>query len=181
MAIEKFTEHLHRPPHLFRPQSIYFVTGATLKKKPFLNTDTKKENLQIVLQQQAKRLDWDIQAWVIFDNHYHFVGKAPEEHKSLKRLIRSVHSINAKYVNKQDGVSGRRIWYNYWDTCITNEGSYLARLHYVHVNPVKHGIVQNPEDYSYSSYSWFMNSFEADFCNSVMNLPINQLKIIDDF
>jgi len=31
------------------------------------------------------------------------------------------------------------LWYEFWDTHLTFEKSWLARLNYVHQNPVKHG------------------------------------------
>src|SRR6185295_13265442 len=40
-----------------------------------------------------------------------------------------------------DNATGRQVWYNFWDTKLTFENSYLARLNYVHQNPVKHGLV----------------------------------------
>jgi putative transposase len=78
-------------------------------------------------------------------------------------LIQGVHSINAKFVNRIDGIAGRKVWYNYWDSCIQNEVSYLARLRYVMMNPVKHGLVQNAEEYPFSSYKYFMESSEPGF------------------
>ena len=95
--------------------------------------------------------------------HYHFIARSPENALSLKELIQVVHSINAKFVNRIDGIAGRKVWYNYWDSCIQTEASYLARMRYVMMNPVKHGLVQNAEEYPFSSYKYFMENSEPDF------------------
>ena len=80
---------------------------------------------------------------------------------TLKKLIQQLHSITAIQLNKWDESPGRQVWFNYWDSCLTYEKSYLARLHYVHMNPVKHGIVHNPMDYPFCSYQWVLEQGEA--------------------
>jgi putative transposase len=44
-------------------------------------------------------------------------------------------------VNGLDQSPERQVWYNYWDTLLTYQSSYLARLNYVHQNAVKHRLV----------------------------------------
>jgi hypothetical protein len=70
---------------------------------------------------------------------------------------------------------------NYWDTCITHESSYLARLHYVHTNAVRHGLAMNPEDYPFCSYRWFLAKAEPQFRERVLASPLDKLNIRDDF
>jgi REP element-mobilizing transposase RayT len=38
-------------------------------------------------------------------------------------------------------------WHNFWETRLTHEGSYLARLNYVHQNPLKQGLVEVAKQY----------------------------------
>ena len=42
-------------------------------------------------------------------------------------------------------IQSKKVFYNYWDTCITYENSYFTRLNYIWYNPVKHGYVDSPE------------------------------------
>ena len=179
MTNEKFVKSTHTPPHLFRSDTIYLITGTIYRKRDLINTDKKKRYLQDVLMKQSTKLDWKIEAWSILSNHYHFIARAPEKSSSLPSLIQAIHSISAKYINQQDGIPSRQVWFNYWDTCLTSESSYLARLHYVHVNPVKHGYVGKPGDYEFSSYSWFMNNAESAFRKKVFSQPIDRIRVKD--
>jgi putative transposase len=181
MDNELFVEHPHTPPHLFKPSSIYFVTGTTALKKPFLAVDLAKENFQNTLFTRSRLLGWQLEAWAILDNHYHFMASAPTDASTLTRLIRVVHSSSANFINKLDKVQGRRVWYNYWDSCITNETSYLARLHYVNMNPVKHGLVEKSEDYPFSSYRWFVETAETKFQKMVFSQPIDHINVHNNF
>jgi putative transposase len=176
-----YKEYLHTPPHLFRPHSIYMVTGGILKKRNLLDTDGKKENFFIALIEWSRKLAWELEAWAILPNHYHIIARAPENACNLRSMIQSVHSISSKHLNQQDNTPGRRVWYNYWDTCITYKSSYMARLNYVHLNAVKHGLVDRAEDYPYCSYSWFINNADPVFRDKVLNQSFDRLRIMDDF
>ncbi len=169
------------PPHWFVPNAIYMVTGAVLYKQPLLNTDEKLANFCETLMERAKMLGWTLDAWFVMRNHHHFIGRSPEDASSLKSLIQAVHSINAKFVNRIDGMPGRKVWYNYWDSCIQSERSYRARLNYVIMNPVKHGLVQHPAEYQFSSYHWFFENTEPAFRQAVLLESTYDEKIEDDF
>ncbi len=77
----------------------------------------------------------------MFSNHYHFVGRTPEEDRAVAKLTRAVHQESARWINERHETPGRRVWYSSWDTLLTFERSYLARLAYVHKNAVRHGMV----------------------------------------
>jgi putative transposase len=175
-----YKPHLHSPPHWFVSNAIYMVTGSTLYGKPFLASDAKLINFYETLIERANILKWSVDAWVVMPTHYHFVARSPENALSLKKLIQGVHSINAKFVNRLDGAPGRKVWYNYWDTCIQSESSYYARMRYIMMNPVKHGLVQKPEDYPFSSYKYFVENSEPDFRKAVFS-STDEVQIDDNF
>jgi putative transposase len=175
-----YKPHLNSPPHWFVSNAIYIVTGATLHKKPLLDSNAKLTNFCETLLERASILGWPTQAWFVMSNHYHFIARSPENVLSLKALIQGVHSISAKFINRIDGTSGQRVWYNYWDTCIKNETSYYARMRYVMMNPVKHGLVQNPEDYPFSSYKYFLENSEPEFQKMVLSCA-DDAQVADDY
>lgn len=49
------------------------------------------------------------------------------------------------------------------------------------LNPVKHGIVQNAEEYPFCSYKYFLENAEPDFKKLVLSQPLDDLQIEDDF
>jgi len=171
----------HNPPHYFVPKAMYIVTGALLYNKRLLTDDKRKSLVCEILFELAERWGWSLKAWAILENHYHFIARAPENALTLEKLIRQMHSKSAVELNKLDKTLGRKVWHNYWDTCITPETSYYARLHYVHLNPIKHGLAENAEDYPFCSYRWFMEKTDDGFRETVMNQPIDRVDVFDDF
>jgi hypothetical protein len=49
------------------------------------------------------------------------------------------------------------------------------------LNPVKHGYVNNPEEYRFSSYAWFLEKAEIDFKRDVLTSSIRNLTLADDY
>jgi len=175
--MDTYKPHKNSPPHWFVSEAIYMVTGSTLYKQPFLDSDEKRANFCQTLIERASIMGWVLQAWSVMPTHYHFIGESPQNALSLKSLIQGIHSINAKFVNKIDNTPGRKVWYNYWDTCIKTEKAYYARLNYVMTNPVKHGLVEKPEDYPFSSYKYFLENTETDFRDMIFSMSIEDVQV----
>lgn len=173
--------YLHNPPHYFVPKAMYMVTGSILHKQNLLHENRRKEFFLQTLFERAKDFNWNLQAWAVLHNHYHFIGESPENAGTLPKLIQQVHSITAIQINKWDKASGRQVWHNYWDTCLTYEKSYLARLHYIHTNPIKHGLAEDAMDYPYCSYRWFIEKGDDILKEEVFSQPIDKINVFDDF
>ena len=133
----------HAPPHWLFEQGIYMVTAGTFHKLPHWNTPERLDFLLESLFADAAEFGWQLQAWAVLPNHYHFVAKSPEDASTLRRFLSKLHMTTAKQLNAWDAMPGRKVWYQYWDSCITFERAYLARLNYVHHNPAHHGVTDN--------------------------------------
>lgn len=178
---DNYKVYPHNPPHYFVPNAMYMVTGAILHNQNLLSENRRKELIIQTLLERSLLLGWNLEAWAVLNNHYHLIAQAPEDVTTLEKLLRQLHSISAIQINRCDKSSGRQVWHNYWDTCLTYEKSYLARLRYVHVNPVKHGLVEDAIDYPYCSYKWFIEQGDDVLKEQVLMQPIDHLNIFDDF
>lgn len=178
---EIYRTYLHNPPHYFVSNAMYMVTGSILHKHNLLSENKRKEFFLNVLFEKAIALGWSLQGWVVLNNHYHFIGESPENAQTLSKLIQQVHSITAIQINKWDHTAGRKVWHNYWDTCLTYEKSYYARLHYIHENPVKHRLVENAVDYPFCSYKWFLENGDNELKELILNQPIDKINVEDAF
>jgi putative transposase len=176
-----YQQWAHAPPHLFVPNAMYIVTAGTYLKTMLFDSKEKRNFLLQTLFNEAKQWGWSLQAWAVMPNHYHFVARAPENAETLKRMITSLNSKSAIWLNKTDGAPGRKVWFQYWDSCLTYERSYLARLNYVHHNPVKHGLVEKAEFYPWCSMGWFMREAVPKFRQSVLSSKHDSVNIEDRF
>jgi putative transposase len=170
----------HAPIHRLDQAGMYIVTAGTYEKQAFFKGDDRLWNLTNTLLIQAQEHGLSLQAWAAFPNHYHLIAQT-EKAASLTAFARYFHSISAKHVNRLDEAPGRKVWHQYWDTRITFQRSFLVRLHYVHTNAVRHGIVASPEIYPWCSAGWFAKTASRSFFRTVMNLSSDQVAVPDDY
>ena len=171
----------HAPAHwLFEP-GLYIVTAGTYEKLPHLSSTLRLDFFAESLFACATEFGWDLRAWAVLANHYHFVGASPSAPETLRRLLGKLHMQTAKQLNLWDNTPGRKVWFQFWDSHITFERSYLARLNYVHYNPARHGVVPVAENYKWCSASWFAQNAPPAFVNAVKSFQIDRVKVPDDF
>ena len=171
----------HSPVHRLVEAGAYMVTAGTYLKKPLFNTPPRLNFLHDTLLDLADALGWQLQAWAVFANHYHFVALSPPAPETLVAFIRRLHSVTAREINRLDSAAGRRALYEYWDTHLTYQKSYLARLAYVHRNALHHGLVRVPSAYPWCSAAWFERKANRALFRTVMSFPCDRIKVPDDF
>jgi putative transposase len=147
----------HHPPHLFLANTWTMVTAATYRRGRFLAEPTAKDLVREGMVSLGSKLGLTIRAWVILDDHYHLLLKAPEE-DTLPRFFQALHGGTSHELNTREGIRGRQVWHNYWDTCIRTDTDFWTRFNYIHWNPVKHGYVARPEEWEFSSLGKFLGS-----------------------
>jgi putative transposase len=171
----------HAPIHKLGEPGAFIVTAGTYLKahhfrKPFL-----LDLVQTTLFSEADRFGWQLQAWAVFSNHYHFVALSPIDASTLKDLLRRLHSITAREANRVSGGRGRQVWHEYFDTRLTYERSYYARLNYVHQNPCRHGLVPVASSYPWCSAAWFERTASPAFVKTITGFKTDRISIHDDF
>ena len=106
------------------------VTAGTYGKIRYFSEPERLNVLTSRLMEYAKQYDWHLQAWAVLSNHYHFIGSSSNP-ASLKEFICSLHTDTARHVNDLDKTTNRKVWYQYWDSHISYQKSYYARLNTV--------------------------------------------------
>jgi putative transposase len=171
----------HAPVHRLEEGGAYMVTAGTYRRRHLLDTDAKLRAVTDALLKLAEHYRCSLQAWAVLRNHYHFLAAAPEWPGGLRKLVKHLHSTTARRLNRLDGCPGRKVWYQYWDTRITYQRSYLARLKYVIYNPVKHGLVEEPTAYPWCSAAWFERNASPAFRKTVESFKVDRVNVFDDF
>ena len=151
------------------------VTAGTYRKEKFFLTPDRLQMLHDLLLATAREFDWRLQAWAVFWNHYHLIAISHGHPTSLKAFVSKLHAVSARAVNNRDKARGRKVWFQYWDTQVTFERSYLARLNYVHNNPVHHGLVKDATEYPFCSAAWFEQTADASFRETVSRFKTDRI------
>ena len=96
-------------------------------------------------------------------------------------MLRVLHVKTSEWVNRLDDAPGRQVWFNFRETRLTYQKSYLTRLSYVHQNPVKHKLVPVANQYPWCSAAWFERTSSAAMVKAIYRFKTDRLQIPDDF
>ncbi len=157
------------------------VSAGTYLKVPYWNTPERLDYLLEALFTRAAEFGWQLQAWAVLSNHYHFVATSPENPTNLSKFLGKLHMTTAKQLNVWDGTPSRKVWYQYWDSQITFEDAYLARLNYVNHNPVHHGAAEDATRYRWCSANWFAENVSVSLREKMASCKVDIPGIADDF
>lgn len=174
----------HAPLHQLSQQGTYFVTASTHGKQHHFRDSRRLSVLHRGLLAVAGDFGWQLEAWAVFSNHYHFVGHSPAgatDASSLADMLSVLHTRTARWLNRLDNSPKRQVWFNFWETRLTYQRSYLARLNYVHQNAVKHGMVLVANQYPWCSAGWFERNSSPAMVKAIYRFRVDTIKVNDDF
>jgi putative transposase len=135
--------------------------------------------LQSRVFELCRKHDCHLQAWAIFSNHYHLVVTADGDH--LRSALPALHTNEGLDRNREDHAPERKVWFQFRETQLTYERSWLARLRYTHQNAVHHRLVNDATQYRWCSASWFETNARTSFVKVVNNFKIDRVNVPDDF
>ncbi len=122
--------------------------GSCLLKRP----DAAEGVEQALLLFDGVR--YQLLAWVVMPNHVHVLFQ-PNEGWTLSRIVASWKSFTGRRLAAlapRSSECGNRIWHReYWDRFIRDQKHFDAAKAYIHQNPVKAGLVTQPEEWPWSS------------------------------
>jgi putative transposase len=138
----------------------YFFTVNCLERK---DNDCLVRNfglLRSAIGKVKQSHPFHIHAWVVLPDHMHCVIELPECDADFairwmlikmlfsKGIPNSERRSDTRIERRERGIWQRR----YWEHLIKDERDYQAHVDYVHINPVKHGLVKVVKDWQYSTF-----------------------------
>lgn len=134
----------HHPPiEQHNRPIIIFLTVCSDKRRPIL---AKKQVHQRLVDIWKSSAQWKVGRYVIMPDHVHlFCSPVEKEHESISKWITFwKRSVSRSLPNLQP------IWQrDFWDTQLRQHESYTEKWHYIRNNPVRAGLVDNAEDWSF--------------------------------
>ena len=143
-----------RPIRIEYPEALYHITSrGNERRKIFLNDEDRNKFLNI-LKDYHDRYGILIHTYVLMDNHYHLILETPKGN-----LLKVMHGLNGGYTNYFNRKYRRvgHLFQGRYKGIIVEKDRYLIPLsRYVHLNPVRAGVVERPEKYRWSSYPGYI-------------------------
>ena len=128
----------------------YFITTSTFEKQALLQTNRMASLLIDVLFHYQKQGKYQLHEFVVMPNHFHLLITPifPVTIEKALQFIKGGFSFRAR---KELGLVGE-IWQrSFYDRRVRDEEEYVRFRLYIHMNPVRSGLVSLPEEFEYSS------------------------------
>jgi putative transposase len=108
-----------------------------------------------LLEENAKKFDVLVHAYVLMSNHLHLLA-TPQAADGLPKMMQAVGRSYVRYFNDTQKRSGTLWEGRYKSTVIQADRYLLACMVYIDLNPVRAGLVMQPQDYPWSSYLHYL-------------------------
>ena len=104
-----------------------------------------------ILAGSAERYDMEIHAYVLMTNHVHLLA-TPGQPQSASRMMQAIGSSYVRTFNRIHDRTGTLWEGRFRSSTVTDEHYLFACYRYIELNPVRAGIVRDPDDYPWSSF-----------------------------
>lgn len=135
---------------------IYFTVNLALRGSALLTHQIAR--LRAAVRQTRQERPFYIDAWVVLPDHIHAVWTLPDgdvDYSTRWGAIKARFSAGLPEGHKRASHEQRRekgIWQRrFWEHHLRDEADYAAHVRHCWMNPVKHGLVTQPQDWPYSS------------------------------
>jgi len=166
---------------IWHPGGTYFFTVNLLARK---NNNLLVHHIELLrnsVRDVKRRYPFKIHAWVVLPDHIHCVIELPAGDVDFAmrwRLIKTNFSKGLPSIEHRSAVrvarGERGIWQRrYWEHLIRNENDFRAHVDYVHINPVKHGLVNCVKDWRYSTFHRYVAGeiYSVDWAGGNVTIP----------
>lgn len=140
-----------------RPGATVFFTVALARRGDDLLL-RELAGLRLAVSMTRAERSFEVLAWVVLPDHMHTVWRLPEgdaDFATRWRLIkgRFAHDLPAQARSASKGRTGEKgIWQRrYWEHHIRGPDDLARHIGYCRFDPVRHGLVERPEDWRYAS------------------------------
>ena len=139
-----------RPLRFQYPGALYHVTARGVQQAAIFIDDEDRVSLLANLANALRACDAKAFAFCLMDNHYHFVLQTHQA--NLSGLMHRVNSVYSSTFNRRHGRCGHLFEGRFKALHVDRDAYLLEVCRYVELNPVRAGMVGQPEQWRWSSY-----------------------------
>ena len=137
------------------PGSAVFITQVVQGRRPVFR-DLQNMRLLCEILENVRRLHpFQMLGYSFLSDHFHMIIQ-PTGESNFSDVMHSLKPHFTRVFKKSIGLSSSvslKFWQKrFWDHIIRDDRDFENHLHYIHYNPVKHGFVKDPREWSDSSY-----------------------------
>jgi len=139
-----------RPLRIEYPGAFYHVTSRGNEQKDVFKSQKDREKFLDYLASATERYGAVLHAYCLMTNHYHLLLETPDG--NLSQIMRHINGAYTTYFNVKRKRAGHLFQGRYKAILVEFDEYAMELTRYIHLNPVRAGMVALPEEYLWSSY-----------------------------
>jgi putative transposase len=143
-----------RKPRVYCPGAFYHVILRGNSGQTIFFDDKDRTRFFLLLQEGMERFGHCVHAFCLMTNHVHLAIQITEI--SLSRILQNLSFRYTRWVNWRQGRTGH-LFQGRYKAVLIDADTYLRELtRYIHLNPVRAGMVRKPEKYPWSGHRAYL-------------------------
>lgn len=155
---------------------LHFITFSCHRRQKLLGTARARNLFVQALAEVRNRHEFSLVGYVVMPEHVHLLIGEPKKGNPSKTIQALKQSVSRRLRNKSRRKSapnqlrlgfamaetGAHLWQRrFYDFNVWSHRKKAEKLQYMHCNPVKRGLVCDPKDWPWSSYSFYAGRNDA--------------------
>ena len=160
---DRVTKGLHR---YYGTRNLHFITCSCYRRQPHLGTARRRDLFLKLLEETRRKYRFVVHGYVLMPEHFHLLITESEvgDPSVVMKVVKQRFARRVKRKGKRSSSTQRSLWYTspdsvwqkrFYDFNVWSERKRIEKLRYLHRNPVKRGLVEQPEQWKWSSFRWY--------------------------
>ncbi|MBM4045446.1 MAG: hypothetical protein FJ279_10045 [Planctomycetes bacterium] len=145
-----------RPLRIHYPGGVYHITARGVEKRTIFADARDYRAFLAYLERTIELYGTIMHAFCLMPNHYHLESETAKG--NLSEAMQWLNTSYTVYFNRRHGRVGHLFQGRYKALLVEKESYLLELSRYIHLNPVRAGLVPEPESYSWSSYGTYVRT-----------------------
>ena len=154
----------NHPRRYYGTNELHFITCSCYRRQAWLASPQRRDLFLAVFEEVRRRYGFVVVGYVVMPDHIHLLISEPEKGdpsrvmQAIKqgfsrRVLKSVRKRRVAAQLELFAVGSEHVWQRrFYDFNVWTARKRIEKLRYLHRNPVVRGLVQEPEEWPWSSY-----------------------------
>ncbi|MEW6426823.1 MAG: transposase [Thermodesulfobacteriota bacterium] len=143
-----------RKPRIHLPGGLYHVILRGNGGQPVFLADDDRHRFFLLLQEGTSRFGYRVHAFCLMTNHIHLALQAGDI--PLSQGMQNLSFRFTRWINQREKRTGHLFQGRYKAVLVDGDRYLLELVRYIHLNPVRAGMVNDPGEYPWSGHTAYL-------------------------
>jgi putative transposase len=140
-------------------RDLHYITFTCYHRSPYLESAAARDVVEATLERVRRWYGFYINAYVVMPEHVHVLMSEPER-GSVSVAMQMRKQIVSRKLHVQ--ALGKAFWQRrYYDFNVWSENKFVEKIRYIHRNPVRRGLVEEPDQWRWSSFRQYAHGVDG--------------------